>query len=278
MITGSYLDVKNRFQIDHKMVSQKYMNARNSVHLAKIFLLYWGVIFCAQAITKPDTMRVAVHPFPPWIIDAEPGKYTGIDIDIIKKVAEEMDQKLELLECPFARCLKMLETGVVDIMTGLFKTSDRQKYIHFVEPGYLRDPPKVFYRRHDTADWDRYSHLYSIRVGVVRDTKYFPKFDADNNIVKVLIVDNNQLISMLQKGRIDTFIATESTIDYILLQENKRHLFTKATYRHQKPLYSYIGISMKSPLMNYTAELSSTIEKLKQDAFFINTEKQWLGR
>ncbi len=200
----------------------------------------------------------------------------GIDVKIVQMLADELGiDQVEFVECPFARCLKKLETGMADMMTGLFKSEQRAQYISFAEPSYLRDPPKVFYLRKSQPDIKSYQDLYPLTVGVVRDTVYFPQFDQDLDITKIPLVTDTQLINMLLKGRIDTFVGTESTFDYLLSRQQKMDQLKKASYRFASPRHSYFGISKKSWLNDEMATVNQTVSRLLAQNAFVKVVDDW---
>ena len=91
----------------------------------------------------------------------------------------------------------------------------------------ITDPPNVFYLR-AKADFDikHYRDLLGKSIGVNRDSSYFIRFDNDTDLRKAVLSEESKLIELLIKRRIDTFIGTASSIDY-LLQECcfDRHLW-----------------------------------------------------
>lgn len=226
-----------------------------------------------------ETLRIAAHSFPPWIIAEGTAPLRGIDVLIVEQLAQELGLKVEILRCPFARCLKMLEDGAVDLMTGLFRSPEREAFLHFVEPGYLRDPPKVFYlRQKQPLAISQYQDLRGLTIGVIRDSAYFEKFDADTELAKLPLVTDTQLIDMLLKGRIDTFIGTESTVDHLLMQQGKSALFRKAKFQWQSPRYSHLGLSKKSCHAVRLSEFNAAVVKLKQRHFFANLVRDWFAQ
>lgn len=167
----------------------------------------------------------------------------------------------------------MLEAGKVDLMVNLFRIPEREKHIYFVEPNIMQDTPKRFYLALDSKiEINDYQDLIKLTIGQVRDAFYFAKFDQDESLTRIPVVEEKQLINMLVKGRIDTFIGTQATVDYLLYQEAKAHLVKKAEYRWQSGRKTYIGISKKSSLMKSIDEFNKMVARLKSDGVFEEIE------
>lgn len=239
-----------------------------------LFALLMVSISSLGSEKSPPLIKVAVDPFPPWVIVEEDGSLRGIDIQITRAITEQLNLSPEFIVCPFARCLKMMESGDVDLMVNLFKTEERKDYIQFSEQSILPDPPKVFYLKFDSKlDITQYEHLMPLKIGTVRGTAYFDKFDGDSSLIKIQAVQDSQLIEMLLRDRVDTFIGTESTIDYILASQRISHLFKKASFRWQGQNQTFLGVSRKSPLLKRMTEINDVLSHFKSQGTFETLER-----
>ncbi|WP_241242361.1 transporter substrate-binding domain-containing protein [Thalassotalea sp. G2M2-11] len=203
---------------------------------------------------------VAVDYYPPWTItDTKP--YRGIDIEIINKLAQELSLEVSYINCPFKRCLVMLANGQVDLMPGLFKTAEREKYAIFVEPAYFEDPPKEFYINLDKPKKiERYEDLQTLVIGVKRGVSYFDKFDQDKSLNKFTVTEDSQLVELLKIGRIDTFISSRSLADYLISKASVGQRIVRAPFHYGDGDVSYMAISKKSLFSNKVAMFSQQLE------------------
>jgi len=101
----------------------------NLKHMFGFILLMYGHLVYAK-----DTMVFAVNHSPPWSIIKQGEKVQGIDILLAEVIANKVGLEAKFLECPFSRCLRMLENGSADAILSLFKTTGRAKRIHLIEP------------------------------------------------------------------------------------------------------------------------------------------------
>jgi polar amino acid transport system substrate-binding protein len=212
-------------------------------------------------IVNAEELVVAIDNYPPWsIIDKK--TYQGIDVDIIKALAAELSLTVKFITCPFKRCLAFIENGQADLMPGLFKTSEREKYMMFIEPAYFDDPPKVFYLKKDTLKQiNKYEDLETLIIGVKRGASYFDKFDNDHKLKKLIVTREVQLLNLLKIGRIDTFVSTESFADYLIAKEGFNGEFTKASFHYGPGNVSYLVISKKSAFTEKIALFQQSVKE-----------------
>ena len=94
---------------------------------------------------------------------------------------------------------------------------------------------------------------------------YFPLFDENQVIKKIELTSRKQIVNMLLKGRIDTFLEREESVLPLLSATVYQNKFTMADYQYNKPINSYIAISKKSKIKRYANELSQVLAKAIAD-------------
>jgi polar amino acid transport system substrate-binding protein len=92
-----------------------------------------------------EQLTITNSHWPPWRVLENDGSLNGIDIDILKGLSTRLDLQLITKGCGWKRCLKSMELGESDVMTGLFKTPEREKYMQFIEPPYRSVQNTCFY-------------------------------------------------------------------------------------------------------------------------------------
>ena len=226
--------------------------------ILRVFIL---AIICLDAFAEDKELIVPVSEFSPWkMTDGE--KFYGIDIDILHDVAEKLGLTLRFEKCPFARCLEYIRQGKADIISSLLKRSDREKYVRYLEPPYHNDR-KVFYvLKGKKYAIEKYEDLYTLKIGVKRRVKYFPKFDEDTNIEKDIVPDVIQNIEKLALGRIDAFINSETQGDYLVAISGFERTFEKANLTFQGYDPVYFGISKRSRFISRAPAFESVLAEM----------------
>ncbi len=216
----------------------------------------------AHAKSQPP-ITVAIYLEPPYA-KLQENKLQGINVDIIELFAKKLNRKINYLTCPFARCISLLKGGNADMIVGIKQSLEREKYLTFLEqPFHRQDFPLKFYLLKDSpvniTDYDDLAHL---RIGTIRGALYFERFDNDKALNKVEVINYSQLIQLLIKGRIDTFLEREESINPWIDRKFYLNNIRLAKYQYGNSVDSYIAISKKSPLMDQLTLLNNTQQQL----------------
>lgn len=217
-----------------------------------------------QPPDMPRTLKVPVNAFPPWIVADHNGIH-GIDIDILNAVGGKTGLRFQYIECPWLRCLRLMEGGAGDLMSGLFRSPERERYMVFFDPPYYRDPPKVFYTLADSQkSIQKYDDLKGLSIGVVAGTLYFPRFDNDAQLEKQVFHEEPQLVRLLDAGRLDTFISTEVEADILIEKAGLTGRFRKSVLEDAESGESYFALSRLSKHQDLAKPIADAIRQLKE--------------
>jgi len=216
-----------------------------------------------HAVTEQNVVRIATHVEPPYI-ELVDGKYVGMHIDILKLLIKNLNKKIVFIPCPFARCMLLLQEGKADIIIGLRKTKAREQHLAYLPLPYdTQSFPLRFYLSRDSRlKINDYEDLKEINIGTIRGASYFDPFDNDSELTKTAVNNHNQLIKMLLKGRIDTFIEREESVLPWINKDIYLNHIKLAKYQYDKSVESYIAISRKSPLFFEWSDFSAMQNKL----------------
>jgi len=173
-------------------------------------------------------------------------EFRDFSFEIVTLVTKKLDWKLEHFECPWKRCLLMMESGELDIMGFLFKTPKREDYLHFIEPPYRSERIVFYFLKGNGANVKKYEDLMGLTIGVFIGGRFFEPFDSDKTLNKFEVPFYEQRWKMLKAGRIDTLPANEIVADSNIEKMGYIGLFEKAPYRVVAG-NDYFAISKKSP-------------------------------
>jgi PAS domain S-box-containing protein len=76
------------------------------------------------------------HNYPPFEYLDKDGNPTGFNVEILRSIAEVMDLDLEIDLGPWQEVREQLENGEIDIITGMYKTKERDKRADFSIPHF----------------------------------------------------------------------------------------------------------------------------------------------
>ncbi|UUY08200.1 transporter substrate-binding domain-containing protein [Pseudomonas sp. J452] len=157
---------------------------------------------------------------PPFSMQQANGEVGGIDIDLNRAVLARLGCTVKLVKLPWARALKELELGRLDILPGAFRKPEREVYAHF--SGAVLEPSRniLFMHQDALARWPvsdlRELQKTPFRLGAQIDVAYGPVYqqlmaDADFASRVSFTTSRANLWQMVKKRRIDGVIADEST-------------------------------------------------------------------
>ncbi|WP_147822296.1 substrate-binding periplasmic protein [Salidesulfovibrio onnuriiensis] len=206
---------------------------------------------------------VACPDYPPWRMALEDGSFGGIDIELIQLIAERMKLPLVVERMPWHRAMYMLETGDADMLSNVFKTPARERFLHFLSPPYRTRSRVVFYvpkgKEHRIAT---YGDLGLLRVGTIKNVLYFPQFDADKALDKQPVMAELQNPRKLLDGHIDTYVETEVAGDWTLMQAKLSNRIDKADYHYELERPVYLVLSRHSRHADRLEEFNRTLRSL----------------
>lgn len=230
-----------------------------------LVLLLLMAVNCAQANQLPKLV-LAGNISVPYVI--KNGRhYEGADIDLARELAKRLGLELVIRDCPLARCFKLLQLGQIDMIMGLMFTEDRTRFLTYIEPHYFTSQvPLVFYFHRDRIfKLDNYEDLAPLAIGVERGVKYFERFDNDTKLKKVVVTEQDQMVNMLLKKRIDTIIEREESIiplvDNLVYQRD----LVKANYKFTKDTNGYMALSKKSVYAKHLDKFSNVLSQMKKE-------------
>ncbi len=185
--------------------------------------------------------------------------------EILDEAASEIGYKIKWRIAPFARSLKDLQNGKVDIVPRVIKTEDRQEFIDYLGPIGLQQKDIVFLvRKGHEAQLNHYDDLYKYEIGVKRNTAYFEQFNSDENLNKILLLDDKNMSSMFAANRFDIMIVLDKMA---IEQAFKKIGFTDycyANYKHRQSIGLFYGFSKLSGGLKVKPALEAALLKMSK--------------
>lgn len=224
-----------------------------------------AMLLCLSLPINADSLHVVVgiNHAPPYRIINETGA-SGFYVDIFNEIAARAGWLVSYREAPFRRVLLMVEQNEIDVMLGPLPTAERRDYMDFSIEAF---PPerRIFLYLNERNRIRQYEDLANKRIGVLRGSTYFHTFDEDTTLNKVEATSYDNLLSMLEYGRIDLVIAPEMVGIYTA-QRNK--IPVKVAPFFVPGETSYIGIALGSPLMAQRDLIQHYLKQIKKENLY----------
>lgn len=243
-----------------------------------IFILASMLLLSSHYAAWAEDVVIPINHYPPWKI-VEEGRIDGINVKLTRTLLQQIDLNARFIVRPWKRELKMMEKGSADLMSGLLKTPEREKYMIFLEPPYKKKSIKSFFvRKGESGRIREYADLTGLLIGTTLGTRYFKKFDEDSTLTKDMVKDTGVNLKKLLNHRVDTFITTETVGDYLIARQGLQSLVEKAEYKYSAPLPVYFAVSRKSSLAARVPELSSVLKKMIESGEVDKIINEFIGR
>ncbi len=222
---------------------------------------------------EPLTITVGANHAPPYRI-LEGGERTGLYVEIFEEIAERLGWEVHYREAPFRRVLRMVQQGEVDVMLGPLETEERAELIEFVAPAF---PPerRLFFYLNKEHRIERYADLYGRAIGVLEGASYFPRFDDDEDLLKEPAPRYENLMLMLQKGRVDVVIAPELVGLYAV---EKLGLDIEVSPFFVPGERSYIAVAKNSPVIQYADDIRAALKLIEMEGIHEDLVLKYLDR
>lgn len=230
-------------------------------------VLVFMVLITAVPVRAHDSLLLAFHHSPPFSNITEDGRSVGLDLELAKVLGKEIGFNVKAINCPFARCLVMMQKGQADLILDIIKNDTRQVYMDYVLPAYYTTKPSfTFYKRRGSRiNVKNYAELQNFSIAYTRAGAYFERFDKDAELNKVPTLTTDKSIELLVAGRVDLVIGVESTFDVTLKSMSKENHVDKVEYKEVVPIDGFMAISKKSRYANRINEFSAAVIKLKNN-------------
>lgn len=232
--------------------------------LGLLFLLLFSLGSVAAA---PPTIRLAQYHSPPYYFAENEQAPTGLAIDLLRPVLHQLGWQLQIVVCPFPRCLKMLERGEVDVMPGLLRNSEREIFIHFVQPPMMSFHSSfVFYARPENpTPLTSEQQLQGHSIAVMRDAVYYSGFQQIPQLNKIPVVSEAKALEMVLQKRVDFTIMVEETaagaFNTAGITETE---LVKQPFSVASNILGYFGFSKRSANAKYLPQLERAMAEQQE--------------
>ena len=161
-----------------------------------------------EQVAKRGVLRVGMDVFVPWAMKDKKGELIGLEIDIARRLAEDMGVKVEFVPTEWSGIIPSLIAGKFDlIIGGMTVTAERNLKINFTNPYYYTGQGLLANRKMTEgfaiADFNKPEVTLAARLGstaAVAARAHFPKATLrlfDNEPAAVQEVRNGRVHGMV---------------------------------------------------------------------------------
>jgi polar amino acid transport system substrate-binding protein len=164
-----------------------------------------------EQIAKRGVIKVGMDVFVPWAMKDKKGELIGFEIDIAKKLAEDMGVKVEFVPTKWSGIIPALITGKFDVLIGgMTITTKRNQKINFTRPYYYTEQGLMAHKQKaagfKVSDFNRSDVTIAARLGstaAIAAKQKFPK-------AKIRLFDDEPAaVQELRNGNVHAMVSAQ---------------------------------------------------------------------
>ncbi|MCP5076573.1 MAG: amino acid ABC transporter substrate-binding protein [Psychromonas sp.] len=207
----------------------------------------WGalllLLICPPLFSTPKIVTVAtLNDYAPLVFSLDnqiirttlkPGEDSpllyGYSWDVFRESFHNMGYTIQLKVSPWARALKELEAGEVDLLFPAGKNKSRLTKFNYSQQAVNAARFVIYINATNPLQWNGAQSIKGLNIGVIRSFNYGHKWSEIEGVNKINI---NRIITgfeMLAKGRLHGFIGYEFNWDHHLKVQGWTNKFRKLT-------------------------------------------------
>ena len=164
-----------------------------------------------EKIQKQGVLRVGMSTFVPWAMKDKQGNLIGFEIDVARKLAEDMGVKVEFVPTAWSGIIPALLTGKFDVIIGgMGITPQRNLKVNFTMPYEYSGMSMVAHKAKakgfsSLEDFNKKDVIVAARIGSTAEQaarKFMP------NAQLKLYENETQPLQELNLGRVHAFVSS----------------------------------------------------------------------
>lgn len=245
-----------------------------------VFLVACGLhLFLGSAwAQKLGNVKLGAFLYPPFYSE-DHGKVRGIAVDWGEELFRRMDMGTDTKMYPIKRTLRYMESGELDALMILIKTSERQKYMNYTDPvtrvrGLIWSSAD---RKGGPVNFERLEDLKKYNTGVTLGYSYGHEFDQLLKKMKKVETNQTDLINYrrLVNRKIEIFPGNEIVAKGLV----KQYPELRGKLAHSDKSFMewvlHMVVSKKSPLASRIPDINKVLAELKAEGFIEKTVRKY---
>ncbi len=186
--------------------------------LAKMRLVFL-ILFCMSVPVGSATIQakelivgLGELDYPPFYYENN-GTLQGAAVEIAQHISGKLGHTLVYKRFPWSRVQYSLQRGDIDMMILYMKTPERAVDVIFTDIPHIYESSDLFVLKKSLIKFEgALSDLKSYKFGNVRGYSHGTEYNNSENLSKMQITNEEQLIRILIRGRIDIGVGNKPVI------------------------------------------------------------------
>ncbi len=188
-----------------------------SLGIIALFIVLIKTSFADETL-RP--VKMACSPFSPFKIENSENGQKGIDIEIMQEVFALSSRKIEYNYYPWKRAVKLVETGKADGLCGCSYHPDRENNFIFSDIVGEHSQGVFLADGVELNEFNSVKDLQGLSIATVRGYSVQKEL-KDHGINTYEARDDDELLTILQNGRVDAIYTYRDILLYALSHSGK---------------------------------------------------------
>ncbi len=240
-------------------------------------LILFGLLFVGWPDKKQRDFNCLVVgtslDYPPYeFIDRQTGQPAGLDIDIIRVVAQKLNKELVVKNMPFTSLIFGLMTGEFDmIAAGMSYTQRRARLVSFTDP-YLHGKTLVIFSKKSHFEphslQDLQGKKVAVNLGYIADMF----MSKQSNVELIKLESSADCFLAIQVGTVDAFVCAQNTVQSFLKHTMRPQDFVTVEIPDTQETCSFVVSKNNTKLL---MQLNQAIESITVDGTLEKIKEKW---
>jgi polar amino acid transport system substrate-binding protein len=227
-----------------------------------------------EKVLKRKVLKVGMSTFVPWAMKDKTGQLVGFEVDVARKLAQDMGVRVKFVPTQWSGIIPALLTGKFDIIIGgMGILPERNLKVNFSIPYDYQGMSMVAHRKlaagyHKLGDFDRKNVMIAARLGstaVAATKKYMPRAQLR------MFDDESQAYQELLNGRVHATVGSAPMPAFQALKYPDRlFLPLKGTFTREP-----IGFAIRKGDFDTLNYLDNWIRVTEAEGWFRERKHYW---
>ena len=177
-------------------------------------LMVFLMLFSWHRHASAESYQCVSFEYPPLISQlpgsAEP---TGFAVELVRRIFQQLGAEVTIQLFPWERSMAKVRVGEADCIFTVYRSAERERFLDYSHELIIAQVIHFYARRNSAFSYNGdLSRLKGLRVGVVRQVNYGPKFEQARSSLAVNEAANvEQNFRKLAAGRVDVIPSNLAT-------------------------------------------------------------------
>ena len=228
-----------------------------------------------EKVLRSGKLRVGMSTFVPWAMQSKTGEWVGFEIDVARRLAQDMGVEVEFIPTKWEGLIPSLLTGKFDmVIAGMTGTPQRALKINFTQPYDYTGTQICIHKDYvdeikKPEDLNDAKYVVLSRVGVTAAEtakKLLPKAQ------KRLFSDNGSMVQELLNGKATAIIQSLPEPAQLVAKNPETLALVEGTLTREP-----ISIGVRKGDPDTLAYLNNWIEIVRSEGFLKEKADYWWG-